>query len=180
MEYVHPIKDVRKIRLMKKLLKLRSTRDHLLFVLGINTGLRISDMLPLTFGDMLNEKEKLTAFITIRGNTIFLNANVKEALKLHLAHTAYTREDYLFRSKKGSAPITRQQAYRMIHEVARQAGIKENIGTHTLRKTFGYHAYRKGVAISLIQQRFHQSTPAETRKYIDVDRFDPIELDVNL
>ncbi len=52
MEYVIPIIDLEKIDSMKKILKKKSTRDFLLFVFGINTGIRISEILPLKFHDI--------------------------------------------------------------------------------------------------------------------------------
>nr|MBA5588272.1 YitT family protein [Anaerobacillus isosaccharinicus]QOY38590.1 YitT family protein [Anaerobacillus isosaccharinicus] len=70
----------------------------------------------------------------------------------------------MFKSKKGDFPITRQQAYRIINKVAKEVGIDSKIGTHTLRKTFGYHAYRGGIAVSLLQQIFHHSSKGETMK----------------
>ena len=90
---------------------------------------------------------------------------------------------YLFKSKKNDLPITRQQAYRIINNAAKEVGIIENVGMHTLRKTFGYHAYQKGVAISIIKRIFNQHSTAETLKYIGIDKSEnspPIKVDVNL
>ena len=90
--------------------------------------------------------------------------------------------DYLFKSRKNNNPITRQQAYRIINQAAREVGIEGNIGTHTLRKTFGYHAYRKGIAISILTKLFHHQSSAETLRYIGIDKNEnyPIKVDVNL
>lgn len=91
-------------------------------------------------------------------------------------------EDYLFKSPKTSSPITRQQAYRIIHSAAVAVGIPGKIGTNSMRKTFGYHAYKRGVAISILQKHFHHSTPSETLKYLGISKSDIIktEIDVNL
>lgn len=90
--------------------------------------------------------------------------------------------DYLFKSRKYDKPITRQQAYRIINSAAKEVGIQERIGTHTIRKTFGYHAYQKGIAISLIQSVYGHSSTTETLRYIGIDKQDrqPIKIDVNL
>ena len=77
-------------------------------------------------------------------------------------------EDYVFRSRKGGGPISRQQAYRIINAAARSVGIKDKIGTHTLRKTFGYHAYKAGVDITLLQSIFNHSAPSTTLRYIGI------------
>ncbi|WP_416148355.1 tyrosine-type recombinase/integrase [Salipaludibacillus sp. HK11] len=180
MEYVHPIKDLEKLRMMKSIIKMKSSRDNLLFVLGINTGLRISEILPLKFQHLLDEQGQSLSFLHINNVDIYLNDQVKQAISEHILSTSYTYDQYLFKSKKGLNPITRQQAYRMIHDAARKAGVYEQIGTHTLRKTFGYHAYLKGIAISLIQKRLHHTSPAETLKYIGIDHNQRQRLDVNL
>ena len=54
----------------------------------------------------------------------------------------YERDEPLFISRKGRGGIQRAQAWKIINDVARSVGISENIGTHTLRKTFAYHAYK--------------------------------------
>ena len=181
MEYVHPIKDTKQIRIIKKLLKGKSTRDYLLFVFGINTGLRISEILPLKYEDILNEDREVISYLSVNGENIFINDQIKKAVNFHIRnYTDFSPSDYLFESKRGTNSVTRQHAYRTIHDAARKVGINEKIGTHTLRKTFGYHAYTKGIALSLIQKRFHQSSPSETLRYIGIDNTQKQKIDVNL
>lgn len=179
MEYVNPIKSIRKINSIKKNLKERSSRDYVLFVLGINTGLKVSTLLSLKISQLVKEDGAIESFLLIDDQKIYINDQVKAALGFHLHHTAPPRDSYLFQSPKSGLPITRQQAYRVINEAARKAGINDQIGTHTLRKTFGYHAYKKGIAISLIQSRFHQQSPSDTLRYIGMDDTDQ-RIDVNL
>ncbi|WP_209123890.1 tyrosine-type recombinase/integrase [Alkalihalobacillus sp. BA299] len=88
----------------------------------------------------------------------YINNKVKSALIEYINLAKLKAEDYLFKSQKNNQPITRQQAYRIINTVAREVGISKKIGTHTLRKTFGYHAYSKGIAISLLQSIFNHSS----------------------
>lgn len=179
MEFVNPIKNVQDIQLMKAVLKGRSSRDFVLFVLGINTGLKISTLLSLKVNQLVEESGAIQSFLLIEGQKIYINDQVKAALSFHLEQTEPPLDSYLFKSPKSDAPITRQQAYRVINEAARKVGIADQIGTHTLRKTFGYHAYLKGVAISLIQERFHHASPSETFRYIGMDERDQ-KIDVNL
>lgn len=185
MEYVEPIKDIELINAIKKVLRQQSNRDFLLFVLGINTGLRISDLLSLRVRDVW-DGDKCREFLYIpdskSGEAYYLNAKVQRALENYLSQSPLTDEDYLFKSKKNNYSITRQQAYRIINNAAREAGIAGKIGTHTLRKTFGYHAYRKGVAIGFLMKIFHHHSPAETLKYIGIDENDKelVRVDVNL
>jgi site-specific recombinase XerD len=88
----------------------------------------------------------------------------------------------LFQSTKTKKPITRQQAYRIIHDAAVAVGIQGKIGTNSMRKTFGFHAYKRGVAISLLQKHFHHATPSETFKYLGISKDENLrtEIDVNL
>ncbi|RCW62531.1 tyrosine-type recombinase/integrase, partial [Saliterribacillus persicus] len=90
--------------------------------------------------------------------------------------------NYHIHTKNGKQPISRQQAYRIIHRAAEEAGITEKVGMHTLRKTFGFHAYHKGIAISILQQIYGHTTPGETLRYIGVNKNQrlSIKVDVNL
>ena len=187
MEYVDPIRNIDKINEMKRFLKKQSQRDLLLFVLGINTGIRVSDLLSLKVADIWDGSE-FKEFLYISDpkhdgeQATYLNSSVKKELKLYLANFDFKGSDYLFKSKKNDQPITRQQAYRIINHAAKEVGIPGKIGTHTLRKTFGYHAYRKGIAISILKSIYHHHTPTETLRYIGINKGEelPIKVDVNL
>jgi site-specific recombinase XerD len=188
MEYVEAIRDLKQIQAMKKVLKKHSERDYLLFVFGINTGLKITELLSIKVGDVTGEGGKVNEYLQLEGeeaentNFIFLNNKLKKAIKDYLAVTKLDSSSYLFLSPKTKLPITRQQAYRIIHDAAIEIGITAKIGTNSLRKTFGFHAFKQGVAISLLQKHFHHSSPSETLKYIGVSKNEKImtEIDVNL
>ena len=186
MEYVEPIKDIETLNEIKAILKQRSIRDYVLFVVGINTGILASQLLKIKVRDVY-EDEKVKEFYSIEEHKngemkkTYLNSNVKNALIEYITQNELEEGDYLFKSKKNNEPITRQQAYRIINNVAREVGITEKIGTHTLRKTFGYHAYIKGVAVSFLQSIFNHATPAETLRYIGIDKTTcVVKIDVNL
>jgi len=186
MEYVNPIKDVEKIKAMKEYLANHSKRDLLLFVLGINTGISISDLLHLTIKDVVTNGQ-IHDFLVIRDEKCgeekqyYLNDSVKSVLEDYLKALEFEETDYLFKSKKNNLPITRQQAYRIINQAAKEVGIEGRIGTHTLRKTFGYHAYRKGVAISILMHILNHTSASETLKYLGIENKKmPIMVDVNL
>ncbi|CAA7600852.1 Phage integrase family [Acididesulfobacillus acetoxydans] len=86
----------------------------------------------------------------------------------------------LFPSRKGSLPITRQQAYHILNEAAQMVGIKERIGTHTLRKTFGYQAYQAGYSLDRLQKIFNHSSSRITLAYIGMTQDDTDEIYLNL
>ncbi|WP_100372065.1 tyrosine-type recombinase/integrase [Bacillus sp. FJAT-45037] len=187
MEYVEPIKEIEKIDEMKVELKKKSDRDLLLFVLGINTGIRVSDLLQLKVEDVwdgVNPTDFIFVFeeTSAKRKAHFLNTKVKLAISNYLLNLELGQDDYLFKSKKNNLPITRQQAYRIINHAAKEVGIPGNIGTHTLRKTFGYHAYRKGTAISILKSIYNHSTSSDTLRYIGIDENEEqlIKIDVNL
>ncbi|MBE4909561.1 tyrosine-type recombinase/integrase [Bacillus luteolus] len=185
MRTVDAIKDEKLLKEMKAFLLPRSSRDYCLFMLGINTGIRIQDLLTLHVNNVVNEKNDISFYLLTSNEVdppIFLNKHVRKSIGKWIKEGQLAYEDFLFKSRKTNEPITRQQAYRIINEAAKQAGVQGAIGTHTLRKTFGYHAYRKGVAISLIQKRLQHTTKAETYQYIGItkDNRMPIILDVNL
>jgi site-specific recombinase XerD len=186
-EYVNPIKKIEKIQAIKKVLRQSSLRDLLLFVIGINTGIKVHDLLYLTVKDVWDGSQT-REFLYLKDEkngevkAFYLNSKVREVLRDYLASNQLQPDDFLFKSKKNNQPITRQQAYRIINHAAKEVGIQEKIGTHTLRKTFGYHAYRKGVAISILKNIFNQHSTAETLKYIGIDKNEQklIKVDVNL
>ncbi len=188
MEFVEALRDVKDINAMKKVLKKHAERDYVLFILGINTGLKLTEMLELQVGNILNDKGECEQFLFIGKNEscnckeVYVNAQVKKAVLHYVKENNLQREDYLFASAKTKLPISRQQAYRVIHDAAIEAGIKGKIGTNSMRKTFGYHAFKKGVAISLLQKYFHHATRSETLKYLGISKDETIrtEIDVNL
>jgi integrase len=186
-EYVNPIRDVESINAIKSILRKQSQRDLLLFVFGINTGIRVSDLLSLKVKDIW-DGEKVKEFLHVKdeksgqSSAFYINNSVRLELENYLSNQTFNEDDYLFKTKNNNQPITRQHAYRIIHKAAVEVGIEEKIGMHTLRKTFGYHAYRKGIAISIIMDIFHHQTPGETLRYIGIDKHEQnmIKVDINL
>lgn len=187
MEYVNPIRDIESINAIKNILRKQSQRDLLLFVFGINTGIRVSDLLSLKVIDIW-DGEQVKEFLYLidekssHTRAHYINNAIQIELEKYLSSREFNENDYLFKSKKNNQPITRQQAYRIIHKAAEEVGIKEKIGMHTLRKTFGYHAYRKGIAISIIMDIYHHQSPSETLRYIGINKHDQdlIKVDINL
>ena len=165
MEYVQPIRSLDTINLFKEELMKTGYRNYMIFVLGINTGLRISDILPLKVKDVqsdyLIKTEKKT------GKTIKFLINNKLRSELEL----YTRDmgnyEYLFKSRKGNKPLSRIQAYRILNYVAEELGMDE-IGTHTMRKTFGYWHYKQYKDVVMLQEIFNHASPSITLRYIGI------------
>ena len=187
MEFVQPIRDIKQIETIKKLLKQQSMRDYCLFVLGINSGLRISDLLKLRISDV-SEKGKVKDRIRLREKKTNkfkdfpISENAKRAIKEYLQTRTINENEPLFISRKTKGILMWQRAYWILNEAARSIGIKEKIGTHTLRKTFGYHAYKNGYDIEIIQKLFNHSSPSITLRYIGItqDNLDDVYLSLDL
>ena len=176
LNFVEPIRDRKKLEVMKAILKSKSLRNHAIFVLGINSGLRVGDLLNLKVCDVFNG-QKIKDRIAIREQktnkykNFPLSNTVKKALKEYFDSANLSPDDYLFKSEKGGK-LSRIQVWRILHGAAKTAGMNEKIGTHTMRKTFGYQAYKNGTDIYIIQQMLNHSTPSTTKRYIGLSQDD--------
>lgn len=189
MQTVQPIKDKEKIEAMKKILRASTLRNELLFVLGINTGLRISDILALNVADVRMKKGivdrlELREHKTKKKRTIALSKKTSKLIEryLHNERPDASFEEPLFLSQKGGKAISRQHAYDILNSAAKSVGITERIGTHSLRKTFGYFAYKQGIDLAMIQKLLNHSSQTETLRYIGItqEQMDEVVLKLEL
>lgn len=173
---VEPIRDEKKIMAIRSMLKADGRpRDYLLFVLGINFALRISDLLSLKVGDVLDRSYEVRQHFILRESKtnkekkVTINRSARQALEWFFGLAGYSEADaFLFKSLRSDMPIDSVRAWHLIKGWCREVGVKERCGTHTLRKTWGYHARQKGIPIELIQAKFGHSSPAITRRYIGI------------
>ena len=183
---VEPIRDRKKIKDMEEYLRYRRERDYVLFVLGINTGLRISDLLKLKAEDVKDGSLLIREKKTGKIKECKLSDKVVKTLNQYIQDEIYstkphkrnrkkenvdsiTESTYLFPSGKcPSKPVGKIQIWKIIKQAAEACGIDGNIGTHTLRKTFGYWAYKKGIDIYIIMNALNHSNPAVTKRYIGI------------
>ena len=174
---VEPIRTLKKIKAFQNLLKQKSERDLLLLNFGLNTGLRISDILKIKVSDIWTKRKHFKHyFILIEVKTkkekrIKLNNALKRYLTHYLKNNKLKYSDYLFQSRKGdNKPITRVQAYRTLKIASESLNI-ENFGTHSLRKTWGYWTYKKSkFNIALIMDMFNHSSQKITLEYIGINQ----------
>ncbi|MDH6351899.1 site-specific integrase [Brevibacillus sp. 1238] len=166
MNFVEPIRDMQKLDELKSLLKKRSERDYFLVVLGINTGLRISDLLRLKVSDVKGKSHIiLVEKKTGKRKRFLINDSLRKEVDQYIDDKK--GDEYLFVSTKRPQPITRVRAYQIINGAAKKIGLSE-IGTHTLRKTFGYHFYQRTKDIATLQMIFNHSHPSITLRYIGI------------
>ena len=169
MASVEPIRDKEKINTVKRILKQKGSRDYLLFLMGINSGLRISDILKLKVKDV---KDREYIELNEQKTNKYKKFPITDSFKYELQEYIIGKmsEEYLFPSQKGGESITRVQAYRIICNACVKAGIKARIGTHTLRKTFGYHFYQENKDVALLQEIFNHSAPSVTLRYVGINQ----------
>lgn len=140
-------------------------RDVLLFLIGINTGLRVSDIVKLKVSDVKDKDH----FWVLEGKTQKPRKVDISMLKNEINH--FTRDknanDYLFKSQKSDGHITTTQVYRILTDAADLLG-RDDIGTHTMRKTFGYHYYKRTKDIAMLQEIFNHASPSITKRYIGI------------
>ena len=175
MEFVEPIRDKKKINSMKKILRASSLRDEMLFVLGINTALRVSDLLALRVGDVIDETGCVKDAVAVRerktdkAKLFRLNDSAKSILREYVKAYSPGIEAPLFPSRKGGRAISRIRAWEILNQAAVELGL-ERVGTHTLRKTFGYHVYQQTGNLGLVQKLLNHSSSKETLRYIGIDQ----------
>ena len=164
---IQPLRSMEEIQKMQdSLLRHCGYRDYFLFLFGINTGLRISDILPLRVKDVRDKTQIIvTEKKTKKVRAIYINEILKVEIDKYTTSMGF--DEFLFASKKGNSHITPTQAYRRLQKAAEIAGI-ENTATHSLRKTFGYHHYMKHGDLEILQKFFSHASTSITKQYIGI------------
>ena len=181
MSTTQPIKSVKQLEQFKKYYQEVSpdSRNYALIILGLNTALRISDILRLYIADVWDFRQKcfnrhieITERKTGKNTSIYINQEVRQALSAcHL--TSLDPDDALFPSHKyKGSPLSRYQAYRIIKKAAIYAGLPEHISCHSLRKTFGYHAWKQSVPPAMLMDIYNHSSYQITKRYLGIDQDD--------
>lgn len=165
-------------------------RDNMLFIVGINFGLRVSDLLTLRFSHLIDDQFRFkTTFPILEKKTkntrkvqknryITINDAVVDAVTLYLENTPGVKlSDYMFRSESNrggnvNKPMHRNSVERILKEVGEAVGLSAHVATHTLRKTFAYHqmlmSNNDPRKLLLLQKMFGHSTSAQTLDYIGI------------
>lgn len=172
------VEPIRKEKDIKAIIQLLSghPRDHLLFVMGINNGIRAGDLLNIKVDVQYlkpGQVHQITESKTKKKNVVVINKSVRKALDTYISSSISQIEKYhyLFRSRKGeNAPLSVQAVHGLIKKWTQAINLKGNYGTHTLRKTWGYQQRTKyGVGFDVIAKRFNHSDPKTTMTYLGIE-----------
>ena len=180
---VMPIKNIEDIERCKEFLKNRTenaperykksyAKDLLLFKIGLNVGLRINDLLSITWEDIFKPgtRQFKEYFVpkeqkTKKVRQIFINKSFRAAVKEYLKYVPDVKlEGYVFTNRQGNR-LSDASVDKMLKLLEKELNLK-NLSTHSLRKTFAYHLYMQTNDISLIQEILQHSSVAVTRRYL--------------
>ncbi len=193
MSVTYPIKDKKALSRFKAyyLSVKPNPRNYTLIIMGLNTAFRIGDLLQLQWTDVYDAASgRLRGHICIqeqktgKERIVPINPAEKKALTAYRSSCA-NREvvNYLFPSKRDkSLPISRYQAFRIIKEAARESGMEEHISCHSLRKTFGYHAWKQGTPPAMLMDLYNHSSYHITKCYLGIeqDERDDVYMNIDL
>ena len=167
-------------------------RNNMLFIVGINFGLRVGDLLSLRFCDLIDDQFRFKQSFTIleqktkntrtrkKNRHLSINDAIMDAVTLYLENTPGVRlSDYMFRSESNhgaslNRPMSRYSVERILKSVAAELGLEMHVATHTLRKTFAYHQMEMSGndprKLLLLQKMFGHSSAAQTLDYIGITK----------
>ncbi|OMC72998.1 site-specific integrase [Paenibacillus odorifer] len=184
MKFVQPIRDPVKLTSIQKYLRNQNHRNYILFQIGINTGFRISDILPIKVADVKGTHITIREQKTGKEKKVLIRKTLRKDLDAYIS--GKSDDEYLFpsRNKKGSRkphPISRSMAYKIVRDAAAEFGLTE-IGTHSMRKTFGHNFYTKKRDIVLLMDLFNHTEEKVTLRYVGIlqDTLDDALEDVEL
>ena len=166
MNTAQPITDNKLIKDVMEVYK-KGSKQYLLLAYSLNTGLRISDILRSNVKDSLAGIWKDREEKTGKEKLVELNPKLQLLIRDFVKANKLQDKDYLFYSNKDrTKPISRVQAHRIVAKAGEMVGI--TLSCHSLRKTFGYIAYKEGVDLAMLQYIFNHSSQAVTLRYIGI------------
>ncbi|MBP2057195.1 integrase [Lactobacillus colini] len=175
-----PLRTKKEIKDIRDVLKLQgsdlmttgriSHRNLMLFNFGCATGLRASDIVKLKVKD-IKGKENLAIRETKTGkiSRAFINDALAKELNAYIKFMHLKSNDYLFPSSKHGYHVSTTQVYRFLQQAGHMLG-RDDITTHTMRRTFGYQFYKQTHDIAMLQKILNHSSPAVTKRYIGIEQ----------
>lgn len=193
MKRVDPIRDREQIEAMKEYFKAKpqlAERDYLIFMLGLASAMRINDILHLSIDQVWDGSRPRKVIYTRERKTgkvkqFAVSHNLEAAINdyMQTIDPATPGTHYLLPSRSGeNRPLTRQQAYNILKNAAVATGTEGRISPHSMRKTWGYHAYKMKVPLPLIMEALNHSSVEETMIYLGItqDELNEVYRELNL
>ena len=153
-------------------------RNYAFIALGLNTALRVSDLIRFTWNDVYDfDKKHFRSHIilvekkTSKQSTIFMNSRIISVLKWYKSQSnvSLSSNSFLFTGSDNQS-ISRSTAYRIVKNAAVVCGIEGVISPHSLRKTFGYHAWKQGTSPVLLMDIYQHSSFEITKRYLGIEQ----------
>lgn len=178
MNTVEPIRDIGTVWDIAEYLGEKSERNKIMFLFGIYVGIRVSDILKLKVRDVREQKYVyIREQKTGKEKKFPINDELRPLLKKYIKGKA--DYEWLFPSRQGDQPLKRVQAYNILNKAGKRFGL-EKIGTHTMRKTFGYHFYQQTHDAVTLQKIFNHADMHITLRYIGIEQESMNEAIMNL
>lgn len=165
-------------------------RNYTMIVMGLNTAFRIGDLLELRWQDVCLPDGRLHRHICIKeqktgkSHIVPINDALRRSLETYRTCCENVEASgYLFPSiRYKSQPLSRYQAYRIIKNAAKECGLSEHVSCHSLRKTFGYYAWKQGTPPAMLMDLYNHSSYQITKRYLGIeqDERDQVYLQINL
>ena len=179
MATTQPIRNKKQVKeLVDYYLNKGQPRNHVLVTMSIHTALRIGDLLRLTWDDLYDfDKGRVRKNITLieektgKTKTIALHKSVVCALTMYAPDAAAPGRAIIANPRTGKA-ISRVQAYRLIRAASEALEFEEHVSCHSLRKTFGYFAWKAGVLPVMLMDIYNHSSFDITRRYLGIAQDD--------
>ena len=177
------VKTLEEIEQIKKyFLDRKEYRNYCLFIIGITTGYRISDLLSLKFSNFFEDYETWKRDIDIveqktkKRRTMPISDGIKTAINLYLKNKGgFLLNEYLFQSRKGkNSPIDKSSARKIFDNMATDLNLPYHCSTHFLRKTFAYwflQVHKNDMsALATLQDILNHSSEKMTLKYCGIEK----------
>jgi site-specific recombinase XerD len=187
---VDPIKSKREIQAVKNYLSGKNLRDYTVFVVGINSALRVSDIVKLKGEDIFYEIGELKKEIrliekkTSKQKVFPINQSMKKALLEYFEYIDKPSDDeYIFKSRQGgNSPLSVKMAWRIFKDIRDNVKLSTHIGTHSMRKTFCFMAWKQGVPIETLMKILNHGSQSVTKRYIGItqEEINDVYLNINL
>lgn len=188
MNTAQPIRNPEELQRFKHyyMCEKHNPRNQLLIILGLNTALRISDILVLRWGNVYDFKnECFRSHISIveqktgKRSRIYMNESIMETLccykEMAERATSVSETDFLIQGRDGDS-LSRSQAWRIIRNAAEKCNIPGVVSPHSLRKTFGYLAWKNGTTPTMLMDIFNHSSFDVTQRYLGIEQEDRDEV----